>query len=107
MFNAPNMSAGALISQVQTTLLGIRNAMDAAEDLYKWSSAVSAADLTAAPPDGPGMRQEDAEALLSACADAHALADYYNVGVPPATYPQPALGYTYGASQRRVIGPRT
>lgn len=111
LFNAAGTSSQAIVSQVTQTLTAIRSAMDAARDLHAWSSGIADTDLTAAPPDGPGMALADADALLSACADAYALACYYGDGsdtdgLPPGSYPQPPSAYAYGASQRRVIGPR-
>jgi hypothetical protein len=55
---------------------------------------------------GIGMASGDADAILSALADANALSSYYNTGLPPGTYPQPGSAYVYGASQRIVLGPR-
>ena len=47
----------------------------------------------------------DAQSVLSALADANALRQIYETGLPPATYPQPPQAYVYAASQRQVIGP--
>jgi hypothetical protein len=106
MFNITPNGAQVLIQQAVLALTQFRNGINAVEDAYKWSSGVSEADLMAQPPDGLGMSQANADALLSALADAHAVAEYFNTGLPPGTYPQPPSGYVYGASVRRVIGPR-
>lgn len=104
MFNAANLSPQGLIAQVSNGLVVIRAGMDIADDLYAWSSGVSAGDLTSLGPNP--MSSGDANAILSAIADAHALAGLYNTGLPPGTYPQPPSAYVYGASQRIVMGPR-
>ena len=100
------MDAATALNQAVRTLIALRAAVNMAEDLYKWTSGISADELTAAPPNGLGMTQATADGLLSSAADAHALAEYYNTGVPPISYPQPNETYVYGASQRRLIGPR-
>lgn len=104
MFNSANLSPQGLITNVQQGLIAIRTAMNTADDMYAWSSGVALADLEALGPTG--MAQADAQAILTAIADAHALSQYYNVGLPPGTYPQPPSSYVYGASQRIVISSR-
>jgi len=89
-----------LLANVQTKLLQLRNALESAADLQAWASGIAATDLEAL-----NFTASDAAALLSAIADAGALASIYNTGLPPGTYPQPASAYVYGASQRNVIGP--
>lgn len=113
MFNGSNQNPAAIIAQVQVTLLQIRDAMNAATALGEWGAGVSLDELTAPPapvdgsgdggPYGPGMNSGDAQAVLSACADAAGLASLYNTGTDPRN---PPAGYNYGASQRLVIGPR-
>ena len=100
MFNSENITPQGLIASVSQGLVIVRAAMDVAGDMYAWSSGVSAADLMAV---GNGsMSSDDANAILSALADAHALNRFYNTGIPDGTYPS---GYIFGASQRIVIGP--
>lgn len=101
MFNSESLIPQTVIASVQQGLIIIRNAMNVADNLYEWSSGVAPSDLT-----GIGMASGDADAILSAIADANALSLYYNTGLPPGSYPQPASAYAYGASQRIVIGPR-
>lgn len=103
MFNAANNPSGNIIAQVQVVLIQIRDAMQAAESLQGWQSGVALADLTAQLPDGPGMSAPDAQALLSACADAGGLAQLYNTGTDTRN---PPANYNYGLSQKIVIGPR-
>ena len=103
MFNASNVNTQNIINQVQQALVQIRAAMAIAEALYGWSSGVALSDLTTPPPNGPGIPQADAQAILSACADANGLALLYNTGTDPRN---PGAGYVYGASQKIVIGPR-
>lgn len=103
MFNAANTNATVLIQQVQVHLLQIREAMKAAEALHDFADGLTVEDLTAPSPDGPGMNQQDAQALLEACADAWGHAELYRTGTDPR---KPPAGYSYGTTQKRVIGPR-
>jgi hypothetical protein len=104
LFNAANANPQQMISQVQMALVQIRSAMETAQELGGWGAATALADLTAQPPDGPGMPTADAQAILSACADAEGLSLLYNTGTDPRDV---SPGYVYGASQKIVIGPRT
>jgi len=104
MFNAENASAEVIIQQVQGALIQIRDAQTAAQYLRDFSAAVSLSDLTAAPPNGPGMSTATAQAILSACADAWGHAQLYQAGTDPRN---PGAGYVYGASQKLVISSRT
>lgn len=101
VFNPVQNSSGVIAGNVAQRLLNLRNALDAVQDLYGWSSGLSAADLEAV-----GFSAADASTLLSAVADAHALAQIYSTGLPPGTYPQPSSAYVYAATQRQVIGPQ-
>jgi hypothetical protein len=103
VFNGANQNANVIITQVQTALAQIRAAMNAAANLNGWASGIALTDLTAASPDGPGMADADAQALLSACADAYGLSLLYTTGTDPRNV---ATGYNYGASQRLVLGSR-
>jgi len=98
MFNAQYTQPGQLIGQVQQGLMAMRAAMAAVSDMYAWSSGVSSAELVAC-----GLPQADADALLSAIADAHGIAMIFNTGSDPRN---PPANYVYGASVRRVIGAR-
>lgn len=101
MFNGGGLTAAQVTSKVQNRLIALQQALEAVEDLYGWASGVASADLTAI-----GFATTDASALLSAIADANALARIYRTGQPPATYPQAASAYPYGASQHQVTGPQ-
>lgn len=101
MFNATNLTAAAVAQQVQAILRNHRNALEACHDLFRWSSGLTTADLTAI-----GFSTADAPVLLAAIADANAEYVLYNTGLPPSTYPQPASSYQYAASQSQVIGPQ-
>jgi hypothetical protein len=90
-----------ILNNVQSKLVQLRAALEAVNDLYGWASGVSSADLV-----GIGFSQADANALLSAIADARAEYLIRTTGLPPGTYPQPASAYVYGASQNQVIGPQ-
>jgi hypothetical protein len=87
-----NVSTGA-----QARLMALRLALEAAADFYAWLSAYSSADLVAI-----GFTQADADALLTAFADANELAVLYNGG-DLGTY---TLPYNFSASQRKIIGPQ-
>lgn len=93
------ISQAQCLSNILVKLIALRNALRDTKDLYAWSSAIAPADMATA----TGYTTADATALQTAIADAHALALYYDTGIPPGTYPQPASGYAYGASQRLVI----
>lgn len=101
IFNLAQLNAGVIAGNVQQRLVALRSALMNAQELFGWSSSVTQADLVSA-----GFSSADASTLLSAIADANALASIYATGVPPATYPQPASAYVYAASQRQVIGPQ-
>lgn len=100
--NAQNMSASQITGIVQEALSAHRAALERVNDLFAWTSGIGAADLEAAPISMPAA---DAGALLSAIADAHAEYQLHTTGLPPATYPQPAQAFVYGASQTAVLGP--
>lgn len=104
LFNAANANPQQIISQVQLALVQIRNAMETAQELGGWGAGTALDDLTAQPPDGPGLPDADAQAILSACADANGLSLLYGTGTDPRNV---SPGYVYGASQKTVIGPRT
>lgn len=98
---ANGFTQGQMLNSIQGKLMDLRRALSAVQQLESWASGVAAADLEAL-----GFNNADAEMLLSAIADAAALATIYNTGLPPLTYPQPATDYVYGASQAQVIGPQ-
>ena len=57
---------------------------------------------------GIGIAQADADAVLSAVADAYVHVQLDKTGVIPASYgyTMPATPYVFANSQRRVIGPQ-
>lgn len=92
----------AQVTQAVTSkLIALRTALNDVADLHEWTSGLSEADLM-----NIGFAQADADAILSAVADASAVAQIYTTGLPPGTYPQPASAYVYEASQAGVIGPQ-
>lgn len=97
------ITAAEILQQAQTVLLNVRRAHEAAADLQAWMAGIGLADLT---DPAVGLSQADAEAILTAVADAAAGAQIYETGLPPGTYPQPSGAYVYAASQRIVIGPQ-
>ncbi len=100
--NAENMTPAQLIQLVSQALVNHRQALNVLNELYKWTSGLSVADLTGAP---IGMSATNANAILAAVADAHAEYLIHNTGQAPSTYPQVTGPYPYGASQTAVIGP--
>lgn len=99
---ATGINTQQVVARIQAKLMTLRNSLEDARDLQKWAAAVTQEDIEMA----AGLSAEDAATLLSAIADASALADFYDTGLPPSTYPQPASAYVYGQSQRAVIGPQ-
>lgn len=100
--NSANLSANQVMSLVQDALIRHRKALKDINDLYAWTSGVSAADLEALPGN---LSAADANALLSAVADAHAEFLIHTTGQPPGTYPQAGSAYIYANSQTAVVGP--
>jgi len=100
----------SLTNQVQQTLGALRNAIDAVDELYAWSSGVSEQeliDLGFATSPGDDTTSPDALAILSACADANAIAVIYRTGQAPESYPQVTGDpYVFAESIARVLGPR-
>ena len=99
--NAGGMTASQIIVIVQEALSAHRAALiRLGEEIYPWTSSISAADLEAAPLNMPAA---DANALLSAVADAHGEYLIHTAGSDPNHPLNPA--YVYGASQTAVLGP--
>lgn len=105
VFNATGQTAAAIIGNVTGRLIAHREALENLNKLYRWTSGLSAADLTSAP---VSMAPADANAILAAVADAHAEYLIYLTGQAPGSYPQvTGTPYSYAASQTTVIGPGT
>ena len=85
-------------NNAQAKLLALRRALEDVADFRQWLSAYSSSDLVAL-----GFTQADADAVLSAFADANELAVLYNGG-GLGSY---TLPYNFSASQRIIIGPLT
>jgi hypothetical protein len=100
-----NITAGAIVGTAITRLLALRTALEDIADLQASLSEVSATELDPIFTNA-GMTSSDVSAVLSAVADANALTQIYNTGLPPSSYPQPPSAYPYAASQRAVIGPQ-
>lgn len=98
MFTPPQSPQQAQLN-IQAQLAAVRTALQNAADLYGWSSGIAASDLATAWP----IPLADANTYLSAIADAKALHDFYQTGLPAESYPQPQSAYVYGASQQQVI----
>jgi hypothetical protein len=89
-----------ILANVQTKLFQLRAALNDCNSEAAWAAGVSSADLVAL-----GFTSADANTLLSAIADAHAVYMLYTTGLPPGSYPQPPSAYVYASSQSEVIGP--
>lgn len=89
------VTTGLSTAQVQmriiSVLLAHRQALNDVQNLYKWSSGLAVADMAAA----AGLSTADAQAYMTAIADANAEASIHNTGQPPNTYPQAASSYPY------------
>lgn len=84
---------------IQQRLLAVRNALNAAAELYKWTSGLAVTDLEAA----STYSATDAPGVLSAVADANALSVLANTGAAPSSYP---ANYQFLNSIVQVIGPQ-
>jgi hypothetical protein len=92
-----SITQAAVVSSAVTRLQALRRALDDCQDMNQWLASQSQTDLTNIGFSGP-----DANSLKSAFADAGALQQLYSLGTLPGTY---TLPYTFGASQRAVLGP--
>ena len=98
------MAAFGGITQAQVTgvavsrLQALRAALQDCQDMNEWLAGLSVTDL-----GNLGFSSSDAGTLKSAFADAGALWQLYDQGTLPGTY---TLPYTFGASQRLVLGPQ-
>jgi hypothetical protein len=97
LFNSAQQSPQQIVQLAQARLLALLRALNDIDDFYKWLSAQADLDLT-----GIGFSATDLGTLRSAVADAHALVQLFESGTLPGTY---TLPYTFGASQRLVLGP--
>lgn len=97
------ISKDYIVNNAQAKLAALQRAIEDVANFYKWLSAYSVADLEDA--STINMDAASAQAIFTAFADANALAQINETGLPPASYPQPASAYVYANSQRVVIGP--
>lgn len=95
------IQAQQLLGNVTGDLLDLRNVLARLKERYRWTSSVALSDI-----EGLGIDLVTAQDLLTAVTDANALAQIYDTGLPPGSYPQPASAYPYGASQRAFLGPQ-
>jgi hypothetical protein len=102
IFNAQNQTAAGVINTIAGVLARHRAVLNDINDLYAWTSGISAADLEAL---SGAMPSGDAGDLLAAVADAHAEYLIHTTGQAPSSYPQvTGTPYVYAASQVTVIG---
>lgn len=95
------VSSTQIVGNIQAALLQLLQALENCNNLQM---ALASGGLSAL--ESTGISNADAQALLSGLADAAALYQIYQTGLPPATYPQaPLPAYVYGTSQRNVLGP--
>jgi hypothetical protein len=95
------MTQAQILASVQGKLNNLANALEDINKVYRWSSALLATDLEAAP---LSFSAADATAILTAINDAHALYVVYTTGQAPSTYPQVTGPYPFAASQAAVLG---
>lgn len=94
------ITSAYVVNNVQAKLAALRRALEDVADLQSWLAGLSQADLVAL-----GISPNGASQIMSAVADANALAQIFESGMPPGTYPQPASAYVYANSIRACIGP--
>jgi hypothetical protein len=97
IFNANQFSPQDLINLVKSRLLAVQGSLNDLHDLQSWMLGQVDADFT-----GAGMDPGDLGKIRSAMADAHVYYQLHTVGTMPGSY---TLPYTFGNSQRIVIGP--
>jgi hypothetical protein len=92
-----------VLGNVQQGLMQLRAALAGIKNLHGYTSALSAADL-----EGIGFSPADANAILSAMADAYVFVELYEDGTIPPSYGYtiPQAPYIFSNSQRSVIGPQ-
>lgn len=100
IINGASLSASQIIAIVQEALGAHRAALQRLNEIYAWTSSISAADLEAAPVSMPAA---DANALLAAVADAHGEYLIHTAGSDPNHPINPP--YAYAASQTALLGP--
>jgi hypothetical protein len=100
IINASNMTSSQIMSIIQEGLGAHRAALERLQEIYAWTSSITAADLTGAPLNMPAA---DANAILAAVADAHGEYLIHTAGSDP-NHPI-APPYVYAASQTAVLGP--
>ena len=97
---------GAQIQNAAVTLCkALRDDLAHITQLQQYLAGLSVADLTSLLSPSP-TAAADAQDIMSAVADAAALASIYSTGQPPGTYPQAPAAYVYANSQRVIIGPQ-
>ena len=102
MATATGLSGPQIIALIQQAFINHRNSLLTLQNLYAWSSGLTAAEMASA----TGLSVTDAGTYQAAIADGNAESLTHFTGFPPVSYPQPASGYVYNASQSRVIGPQ-
>src|ERR1700748_1339235 len=81
--NVPN--PGTFLGDIATFLTGVRDSLASLEDKRDYIAAMGGETfLTTAPPDGLGMTQADADALIATLDQHHDLTTGYEGGAPPA-----------------------
>lgn len=89
-----------VLATVISNLTQLRSALARVQQENQWAAGVQASDLVTL-----GFTEADATVILGACADADALAGYWNTGTPPPQYPQPATDYAYNTFAKQLLGP--
>jgi hypothetical protein len=98
-----NLQTGqAILARAVSICGGLRQGMHDAADFQSWLAGQDDADLTAAPPDGPGLSEGTVEILRAAFADLEDLVIKVNGGTGDGNHPAP---YDYTQNTKKVIGP--
>jgi hypothetical protein len=102
-----NITPVQLIAMAAQRLWEFHQALKGIEELQSLLAGISVADLQATGSGGLGLSQQYAQGVKSAFADADAVRQIWETGLPPGTYPQPASAYPYSASAYPIMGPGT
>lgn len=102
MATTTGLSPAQVQAQIIAALAAHRNALNVLQNLYRWSSGITATDMATA----AGLSPDDAQTYMSAIADANAEANTHYTGQPGGAYPAPVSDYPYAATQSQVIGPQ-
>jgi hypothetical protein len=102
-----NVTPTQFIQMATERLLALQRALKGVEEFQTYLAGISSADLQATGTSGLSLSEAYANGVKSAFADADAVRQFWETGLPPGTYPQPPSAYVYQASAAPIIGPGT